>query len=525
MELPDTWRSLIDANGWSGAVEGDTVVIDAGVDERVRVDLTQQLQPTRLRLITSGSDVQLVFDTDANFDSIVIEFLGARSGRRIRLSNSAPHTLRILGVPAQPLAPWDPCVLLLDQTDLANLRVEGLGVEVQAHSVESLVLVNAGAHLNGSRGRAVQIEGECVLSAMGIDQLSATPSSRLSIWSANTDGPDFPLEQLETGSTVRVFGGRRVVTGGLPKDCVVDLDNGLIQINAEADSPVFRGWGGVGIGERSRLANPRFESMSDDEPEKSLVLRVRSGTASQATGTVDVLDLAGEASIAGKADGSFVVRKVQLNNEAMPVAELEGVSSYELRAIDLQVIERTCRRFRPWFEPRAGDRARRENEMTHSHGPAADSITRARGAEYWARMERLLTEQRAGGETLSHAREANLRARHRAAHPWTREWWVLGLYSLIGYGERIVRPLAIYAALCLAGFATLWLFDAADAVAGWRLLGYLLASPATLLRVEAAVPPNSPGVLDSAVFGVLKALGVALLASSLLAARRIGKGS
>ena len=99
------------------------------------------------------------------------------------------------------------------------------------------------------------------------------------------------------------------------------------------------------------------------------------------------------------------------------------------------------------------------------------------------------------------------------------------MYALIGYGERIARPLLIYVGLCAIGAIGLRWSESAVNVPERRLVLYLLAAPLTLLRIDSVAMPNSPGIWDIAVHSSLKAAGVALLASSLLAARRIGRGS
>ena len=102
-----------------------------------------------------------------------------------------------------------------------------------------------------------------------------------------------------------------------------------------------------------------------------------------------------------------------------------------------------------------------------------------------------------------------------------REWALLSAYGVIGYGERLFAPLAIWAVLCFALPGVMILYGLASAdVSYWRLLMHVAAAPLAFFRI-ASQRPNAPGVWDTAVYAFAQVAGTALIGFALLATRRV----
>jgi hypothetical protein len=205
-------------------------------------------------------------------------------------------------------------------------------------------------------------------------------------------------------------------------------------------------------------------------------------------------------------------------------ADLEHVDIYKLGVADLNALAQT-ERLVPAIGSRRADR-RKADAMFGDEPGAAEKL-----AHFWTRLSHVVREKSSSGVVQSDARFLAARARRRAAMqsriPWRwkrpREALMLALYSLIGYGERIFRPLVIFGAV--SGLIAWFLDDL-------RLPGFvgswvrLLLAPLSLFRVqEEALHVSVEGLGASVLIALDKVVGVLLMGIALLAARKVVRAS
>lgn len=128
------------------------------------------------------------------------------------------------------------------------------------------------------------------------------------------------------------------------------------------------------------------------------------------------------------------------------------------------------------------------------------------------------------GSTQSRARYAAMHWRRKAL-PWrwgsTREKVLLVAYWAVGYGERIGRPLAVFAVFALAvavvqsGLGPS--VNPGDIVEEWWTL---LQQPLSLLRVSSGPPA---GTTEPFVYPVTRVVGIICITFAVLATRRLSR--
>lgn len=205
---------------------------------------------------------------------------------------------------------------------------------------------------------------------------------------------------------------------------------------------------------------------------------------------------------------------------AVEGAELEKFSPFELRVEDLGPLS-NAERVDPWF-PRRRAARELESKMELGGGPAA--AVRRKRAHFWQRLSRILAGSHASGGAQSAARFAAMDARRQALDPG-REKTILGIYSIVGYGERIALPFVLLVVLSL--ISTLLLVAergtglCCERSGEFFLYWYrLLLSPLAFFRFT--VVPEVRG-LDSFIVLVTRVVGTLLLFFGLAAARRVAK--
>jgi hypothetical protein len=231
-------------------------------------------------------------------------------------------------------------------------------------------------------------------------------------------------------------------------------------------------------------------------------------------------------------------------------AELEGLAAY---GFDLFVAPEQLahvRRFEPWFAPPGSAALLRENAVARTWEDRIDAsrTTRLRAAskifrrtngvsrdtrsyqhEYWQQMLHVLEARPSKGIALAQAREAEKRSR-RLACRFGRERWLLSLFALYGYGERILRPLAIHAVVVAT--SVIGLLNTTDRPAkelcecssAWGLPAKLAIPAISSLGLESFSLANVQGTMWDSFWSTLSHVsGTVSIVMALLAARKIAR--
>jgi hypothetical protein len=146
---------------------------------------------------------------------------------------------------------------------------------------------------------------------------------------------------------------------------------------------------------------------------------------------------------------------------------------------------------------------------------------------FWAQLSDLVADKKAPGSVQSALRFVAAHARLKASPRRSRERSWLRLYWLVGYGERIGRPLLIY--LTAAAFVfglVVWgvgdLLPAEGSSVDWGLGWDLLVLPLSFFRLTGD-SVISGGWLADALTLALRVGGVLMVFFSLAAVRRLTK--
>ena len=161
-------------------------------------------------------------------------------------------------------------------------------------------------------------------------------------------------------------------------------------------------------------------------------------------------------------------------------------------------------------------------------GTTDKRLQRQRRADFWTQFTEVLSVQQASGSVQSNVRVAAMRARRRALGFGRERFW-LAAFSLIGYGERILLPIAVWlAGVVAAGLAYVLVVGVPFGVVSEefvKLLARLLAGPLAILRVEELRPPNAPGIWDTVIWVGAQVLGTICLGAALVAVRKVTRAS
>jgi hypothetical protein len=313
--------------------------------------------------------------------------------------------------------------------------------------------------------------------------------------------------------TLRFLGSGSIRLGSIPDGSTVVLANGarveLTDRASDASEVLLRGSGYISIG--GTLTRPRFEPVTD------LVVEVR-GSVLDATGEVTVLIANARSVVTGDRDRPVVLKAIREAQSAL----LEQVDIYNLAIGDLSALE-TSERFSPWIP---APRKARRLEDAMSLGGGSDETIRVKRAHFWMRVSTMTRDKHAPGVVQSEVRYAAQRARRRSLR-FGREWAMLAAYQCLGFGERILRPLLLYAVLTGAVAVVFTADPGHGGLANANFLSIwvsVLASPLAFLRlpsVGTALHPHGPAQQGALFF--MRLVGLLLLLLALIAARRLAK--
>ena len=220
--------------------------------------------------------------------------------------------------------------------------------------------------------------------------------------------------------------------------------------------------------------------------------------------------------VSGHADTPLALSAV----DAAAEAEVENVDIYGLGISDLTKLG-AAERFYPWL-PGPGECRRREDRMFSDDD---ERLARRRRMHFWASATAIVKNSHAPGRIQSEVRFAAQRARRRALPAGKERLW-LSMYGLVGYGERVIRPLVGFVLLSFAvavWFAWSDITAQAFGMGSWRSLWPvwwdLARSPLAFFRLVSA--PERESVGQSAALLLFRVLGLFLLLLPLLAVRRL----
>lgn len=150
-------------------------------------------------------------------------------------------------------------------------------------------------------------------------------------------------------------------------------------------------------------------------------------------------------------------------------------------------------------------------------------LSRAEKAHFWTRLAEMLSSKHTPGAVQSEVRYAAMRARLKATPRWNREWWLLSAYQLVGFGERILRPLLwhllVVSLLVVVGM--IWNPSNPDLLETWPTL---VLSPLSFFRVVGEADLEKiREIFPLVMVLVVQLVGIVLIFFSLLAVRRVTK--
>jgi hypothetical protein len=230
--------------------------------------------------------------------------------------------------------------------------------------------------------------------------------------------------------------------------------------------------------------------------------------------------------------------------------EITGIPAYQLTQEHVSALEHAIR-FSPWLAPRsrvlvlARRTFQRFAKWLHTarfaDSAPNDAMTASRYEDnmlpglpdrsreaLWSRLRRLVEEGHASGRTQAEVRYAWMRARLRASRISTVEGILLRSYGLVGFGERIGRPivwhvcLSSLAAIPVSGVSTPRVILGSQAPQYWSTVVKLLASPLRFFRVDINIDAGGSFINESLIVAV-QSLGVVLIIFAIIAMRRITK--
>lgn len=228
---------------------------------------------------------------------------------------------------------------------------------------------------------------------------------------------------------------------------------------------------------------------------------------------------------------------VLIGGEASPVrvrairelrkAEIENISLYQLEGLsNLSELEKLAR-LSLWMPTKAKEERSLAREMTLAGG--STSTIRHKRAHFWASMADILKKTHATGRVQSAARYNAMHFRRNHLR-WGSEKVLLWMYSLVGYGERILRPLIGIGVLCAV--VTPQLVQPPIEIFGKccpRFEEYgetyvaLLLSPLAFFKSPIEPPADVFGPVETTLLVGFQVLSLLLLFFALSAIRRITK--
>jgi hypothetical protein len=386
------------------------------------------------------------------------------------------------------------------------------GIQFEELSLEDATL-NPGTV---RRTRRLTLQGSVTLPYS--NSLDAT-ATVLATGHADLTVPDSSLplgsvESMVAGATLGVHGGT-VSFVSLPDETTIELDEGVVQ--PMAGDPI-RGLTVDGVGRVDAGAGVEIVGLTLRPSGPGISIDASSADVSEVSGEITRLT-ARDGRVQGIDDRKNPLQVVAFGD--VTSAEIDNFSPYRLSGADISQFREGLgvRRVVPLFAS-TNNIARSEASMFRNFDPKTRAKKRA---HLFAELEDVLASTHSSGRALGDCRMAVMRARRRYLK-WGTEKALLLAYGLVGYGERVWRPLVIWGIL-LVGLAL------GTSLAGWApgtsfvpRLGYLFLAPLRALRVQINVPKNgqSPNglIITAQVTGTVVGIFALLAATRLVRATR-----
>jgi hypothetical protein len=415
---------------------------------------------------------------------------------------------------------------LLRPTTVVDLRDTTLAASTDHASPAQLILANQvririSLRVQSSlvaSGTAIEIDGyDISLGVVNPDQQASDPPLEVTLHTTS----NCLVRYIPPSTTIRLRGGSLILRRPDPPPTEPPQDSSVTRILQTPPTVIERltviGTGVVQTG--WDLESPAFIPEAGE-----LTLHIEPlGNVMNASGRVVLGSLRAGVLCQGSPTSPLVVTRLISDVDE---AELERIDIYHLTVDDVRRLKAAAR-ITPWIPGRP--LAARRRELAMPLGTDDKRLRAQRRADFWIQFADVLSAQQASGSVQSNVRVATMRARRKALGYGRERFW-LAAYSLIGYGERILIPLAIW----LAGVMALGLLYASVlgvpysivSVDFVKLLMRLLAGPLAILRVENLRPQNVvPGSWDTVIWAGAQVLGTICLGATLLAIRKVTRPS
>jgi hypothetical protein len=278
----------------------------------------------------------------------------------------------------------------------------------------------------------------------------------------------------------------------------------------------------------SDLVRPDFAPLKGDFDWRTKLRVVSLGRALECSGTVALYNSPNCHITGARRRPIGIVSARNIKN-----ANLDNVNLSQLPTRHIEQLRKANRvvPYVPWPLPRRSERPVDEKSGLVPTIPR--TIMQGRLAKYdsayfWANLADLVKDKHCPGHVQAKVRLAAIRCRRKSVH-LGREKFLLIAYSLVGYGELLLRPILVYVALTYLGglyFTGVTPIDPISRMATepWTFLEawiQCLLLPLTFFRPPSGVPfpTDNLGQLSAAIS--LRVIGIVLIGFSVLAARRL----
>lgn len=497
--------------------DSDQLVIDAS--ERTELSLACLPETRHVRVLLAGNagpEFCLTFEAT---QIPALELVGCLAARIVLEGRVQIGHLTVRGpAPTMPIE-----IEAAEGLDIAVLSVEcaTLHLNQPAPGLSTILLTDAGLSID--RPLHVQhlvASGEVTFQTRGFHADTTSFPDNFASLRARFGHVDLG-EISATRPELRLTGGvsKAFSVTQLPNGATVVLSDSTIHIvPGRGRTPgtgldtIFRGTGDV------RLKVPLLRPSFDPEPAGEIRVTVlEAGSISDGQGRINLVEARGGSVAGGRGPTPLVIVDVG----DLHAVDLENVSLFDLP--DLAAVQRlaNARRVVPWM-PRSHRVRRLQSRQFQAAGHLDSREHWLNVAKFWSDVDAVLHRSEVSGGTQSEVRLAVRRARRRSLsfRKNTREWTLMSVYAVFGYGERVAAPLAAWITTCLVAAAALHGLPITDQHEDfWRLLVRVAATPLSLVGVE-VTSPDAPGLWDNAFYGLSRLAGVVLVGVAVMAGRR-----
>ncbi len=403
-------------------------------------------------------------------------------------------------------------VISCTEAQAGSLRITGHGRVTldRAADMRVLDLDAAGGPLDvvlpeGVAVALLTIRGEVRLAGAAVftDCLRLRRRARLQL------GAELRTARLRLGSDRALVGGAgRLQAERLDAAGALDLDDAILLIGDGQHELAPLTVGGAGtLAVRGEAAALTLES--SNRPIELMALR--DARLHDVSGSVALRAERGSAVI-GRVDGTFGPVAVL----AAEGAVVQHMSPFGLCRLDDLARLGAATRATFWLPRHTTAALRRSDAMTIE--TKRDAPTGSGAVQFWEQAGELLNRNKASSSSQSMARYLAARARRRSSAPrYGRERIIYTLYGLVGYGERIAQPLAVYAAL--AFLLAMWVAPTTP-LDLWMAWSQVLQAPLAFFEFGSRIQNLRLDPVLQLVVTAFQVVGIALIAVSLLAVRR-----